>query len=284
MACCIAVPGAFAQVPDVLVKIDLRLVASGGPGRDAVFRSYDLKGMHSTVGLNFTLEPGYQAVLTQRLQRTEHDADQDQLDESYIEDPGYWRAGKQYIPFGLGRLLLESTTAGRINLLVGGDQVPATFAACQGPKGMPKGLTGRIGGKLGLSFAFGDNFGVSGTSLANLRGAENSPGKARGWSRVVGADFTTRRKSWTSSLEVASFTKGATAADEDELVSDLLFTLTPSPRGSLTFGWCRSWEHSESIFRIEGKQMLTTSLWLEPMLRVKDGKVWDLAVSLHVKL
>jgi hypothetical protein len=275
---------AVGQTPDALVKLDLRMSFSGGLGRDTVFRTFDPHALPSTVGLNLTLEPGYQAVVTQRFQRIAGDADDEQLDESYVEDPGYWRAGKQYLPFGTGRIVVETATAAKVHIEVGGDQVPAELAVCQGQKKTAKGFVGRIGGKAGLSFAFGGNFGASATSLANLRLPEGSPGKGRGWSRVIGADYTTKRKLWTSSLEVVRFSKGATDGDEDETATDLVFTLSPSKARSMAFGWGRLWHAGDDVFRVEMQQLVATSLWLEPSIRIKDGRVLDLNLTIHVKL
>lgn len=274
----------LAQTPDVLVKMDLHLSFIGGVGRETVFRSYNLTGWPSTIGLNFTLEPGFNAVVTQRLQKISTDADQEQLDESYIEDPGYWRAGKQYLPFGAGRLVRDSVSAGSLQIRVGGDQVPAIFAACQGLKGLPKGVVGRIGGKFGVSFGFGEHFGVTATSLANVRPLSEAPKRGEGWGRIVGLDLTTRREDWTASFEVANFSKGSASGVADVTVSDLVFTLSPKPDRSLSFGWGKAWETGDDVFRIEFKTPLATSVWMEPALRMRNGRILDAAMVIHVKL
>lgn len=275
---------AQAQTPEVLVKLDLNLSFSSGPGTDTLFRAYDLKGRSSTVGLHFSLEPGFLAVVSQRFQKVPSSADQNQLEESYVEDPGYWRAGKQFLPFGVGRILLESVSAGRIERLVGGDQVPATLAVAQDLKGLPRGFVGRLGGKLGVSFAFGENFGVSATSLANVRKLDEAPGRGKGWGRVIGADFTSKRDHWTASVEIARFDRGAVSTIHPETVSDVEFRLSPIPDKSLTFGWGRLWEKGVDVFRIEGHIPVASGLWLDPIIRMKGGRFLDAAFQIGVKL
>ncbi|MBI5707983.1 MAG: hypothetical protein HZC36_13450 [Armatimonadetes bacterium] len=274
----------LAQTPEVLVRLDLNLSFSSGPGTDTLFRAYDLKGRASTVGLHFSLEPGFLAVVSQRFQKVPTSADQNQLDESYVEDPGYWRAGKQFVPFGVGRILVESVSAGRIERFVGGDQVPATLALCQDLKGLARGFVGRLGGKFAISFAFGENFGVSATSLANVRKLDEAPGKGMGWGRVYGADFTSRRDHWTASVEVARFDRGATSAVRPETVSDVEFRLSPIKDKSLTFGWGRLWEKGVNVFRLEAHLPVASGLWLDPIVRMRDGKFMDAAFQIGVKL
>lgn len=276
--------GVFAQTPEVLVKLDLNLSFSSGPGTDTLFRAYDLKGRTSTVGLHFSLEPGFLAVVSQRFQKVPSSADQNQLEESYVEDPGYWRAGKQFLPFGVGRILVESVSAGRIQRLVGGDQIPATLAVSEDLKGLPRGFVGRLGSKFGVSFAFGENFGVSATSLANVRKIEDAPGRGRGWGRVIGADFTSKREHWTASVEVAHLDRGATDAILSETVSDIEFRLSPVPDKVLAIGWGRLWKKGVDVFRIEGHLPIASGLWLDPVVRLRGGKLMDAAFQIGVKL
>ena len=90
---------AQAQQPDVQVKVDLLPTGFTGLDRPNSFRWYDDLAHYSTVGLSVTFEQGFHAYVSERLERLPNNADSEQLDEYYFEDPGIWRLGKQYLPF-----------------------------------------------------------------------------------------------------------------------------------------------------------------------------------------
>jgi len=69
----------------------------------------------TTLALLFSLEPGFDVTFSERFQKIEGDADDEQLDEYFIEDKGYWRFGKQYLPFGRNIVFRDSVYAGRLN-------------------------------------------------------------------------------------------------------------------------------------------------------------------------
>ena len=113
LAAAMAGASALAQIPDVTIKVDAGLTYRSVRNGETTLRWYDGFGKHSTVGLLFWLEPGWRVYVSERLQRIEGDGDNEQLDEYYVEDPGIWRLGKQYLPFGRGLLLRESARAAR---------------------------------------------------------------------------------------------------------------------------------------------------------------------------
>ena len=196
-----------AQVPDVQIKLDLSLayrIDSLGQGR---VRWYDYAGRYSTVGLRFTLEPGFKAVVTERLGKIPGNSDAEQLDEYFIEDPGLWRLGKQYIPFGRG-LVRESVIAarGETNLFLEG--IPVVAALCDGGTGRPRGVSGRIGGRVGLSVLVGEYFGASSTSFSPFHVPETSPGSRRGYGFAIGCDGSKRLGSWTIAGEAVALRRG----------------------------------------------------------------------------
>lgn len=274
---------AHAQAPDVMVKLDLRPTFVGRPNGSDDFRTYDILGRPSTVGLFFSLEPGFNAVLTQRLERIPNDPDKDQLDEYYVEDPNYWRAGKQYLPFGLARLLRESVVAIRVNVNVGSEAVPAALAACDGGNQRQKGFVARLGERLGLSVAIGEHFAISGTALTLFRRPEESPGMGRGYRQILGSDYATRKGNWGGSVEVVSFQKGETSLDRNFEASDLHFFLESDRTRRIGIGWSRDWRQSQDTYRVDGRFQIQDNMWLEPTLRMRSGNLLDFGITVNAK-
>lgn len=127
----------LAQSPDVAVRVDANINYIVSTGASNRARWFDATGRHSVVGLGITLEPGYYILLTERMQRIKDDPDRQNLDEAYIEDPGLWRVGRQYLPFGSGRIFRESAFAlrGNIDVIKG---APVSVAACDNGAPEPK--------------------------------------------------------------------------------------------------------------------------------------------------
>lgn len=279
----LAVPAlSFAQSPDVVVRLDVNpnyQIDSGGVSR---FRWYDPLGKHSTVGISMILEPGFRLLVTERLQRMP--GDDDQLDEWYLEDEGNWRVGKQYLPFGRQGILRESALAARVdtNLVIEG--LPIALAACDAGPGRQRGLTGRLGGRIGLSFAVGSRFGAQGTSLGVVRDPDLAPGEGRGYRQVIGLDFWRRLGSWRVQGEAAFFRAGQTSLDKDMSVTDLQFSQGRATLNTFTLGWSRDWAAVGDIYRAQAHVLMARSLWLEPILRFKGDRFFDFAVSLRAKL
>jgi hypothetical protein len=271
-----------AQSPDVVLKVDLNpFLQVDDKGRNT-FRWYDSLGHHSTVGLSMILEPGYRLVVTERIQRMP--ADSEQLDEYYVEDEGNWRLGKQYLPFGREFLIRESVQAIRAdtNLIVEG--LPIVIAGCDGGDTRQRGIVGRIGTRIGVSFALGRHFGIEGTSLAVVRDPDSAPGSGRGYKAIFGLDVGKRLNRWRLAAEVVALRQGETVLDEEREVSDLSFTLQETKDRSFTFGWSRDWKESENVFRFQGRTLLTRSVWLEPILRFAGTGFKDVGVAVRIKL
>ena len=275
---------ACAQVPDVFLRVDLYLHMRSSPMSDTTLRAYDSLGHISTVGLVLTLEPGFQAFIAQRLKKIPNDADDQQLDELYVEDPGYWRAGKQYLPFGRNQLLRESVEAVRLDTRFSGAQIPLTASGCDSGIGLQQGVMGRLGSKIGLNFAGGRHFGISATSLTVVRLPERSPGRGRGYRAVLGLDYAFASGPWMVQCEVAAFRSGETDLEKSKEVSDLMLSLEPSIYRSLTLGWSRDWSEKNDMFRIQGKFLLTPGIWVEPIYRLRGGKTFDYGASIRVKM
>jgi hypothetical protein len=273
----------MAQNPDVLIHVDLVPTYRLATHRQN-FQWYDDLGHYSTVSLGLSLEPGFKAYVSERLQRVNNDADPEQLDEYYVEDPGIWRVGKQYLPFGRQGLLRDAAKAARGDTRLLLPTIPITVAICDNGPRQVRGIVGRIGSSVGVSFAYGNNFGAQASSLDVVRRPEDAPGQGRGYGTAVGIDFARHYKIYTIQAEAVALRRGETSLDRDTEVSDLAFTLQPNKFQALTLGWSREWRGDDTFWRVQGKFLITRDLWLEPIVRMKDGEFFDLGLTLRVKL
>ncbi len=148
--------------------------------------------------------------VAQRLQRIPNDGDEEQLDQYYVEDPGLWRLGKQYLPFGRGLLLRESGRAARGDTNLIFQNLPISAAICDNGRDRTRGVFGRVGSTVGVSFAVGNNIGIQGTSLNAVRRPEDNPGAGRGYKFALGVDGAKRFWIFTVQGEVLALRRGHT--------------------------------------------------------------------------
>jgi hypothetical protein len=277
-------PGfAIGQIPDLSVKLDFGLTYRQDREREQSFRFYDAFGRMSTVSLRFTLEPGFKATVSQKLQIMRHDADSQSLDEYYVEDEGLWRVGKQYLPFGAGKLLRESALAARgdTDLLFA---VPIRAAAVDAGPNRQSGIIGRIGDKIGLSAAIGQHWGINGTALSLLRGPERSPGKGRGWKQAFGVDVQHKVGSSQLAFEYVDFRQGHTDLDGNEQVFDLSASYSLSATQRFEFGISRSQSQRATFYRAVGSIVALRNVVIEPFVRMRNDRFFDGGVTLRFRL
>jgi hypothetical protein len=272
-----------AQTPDLRHSIDLSLSLRGGGGEPSAIRAYNMWGRHSTVSLIIFLEPGFRAFVSQPIQRIPNDPDRQPLLEYYVEDPGLWRVGKQFLPFGGGQMLRESVMAARgdTTYLLGG--TPISVALCDGGPSRQRGVVGRIGGRLGGSVAIGSNFGIAGTALTTYRRPEESPGAGRGWGLAVGVDLVERAGPLTYRFEAIGLRNGASTLDEDLTLVDLSATYQRVPSQAITVGWTRGFPDGADVFRATGSFRLSNNLWLEPGVKVRDQRRVDVGIEVRLR-
>lgn len=274
---------AVAQAPDVRVKLDAVINGSSDENGKRNVRLYDRLGNRGVLALTFYLEPGFRTYVTQRLQQIENDPDKSPLDEYYVEDEGLWRVGKQYLPFGSGKILRESVLAvrGDTNLIIEG--LPVAAAACDGGVGRQRGFVARVGSRIGLSVAYGHHFGIASTALNYVRTPEESPGKGRGYQAVFGVDGYRTFGRFTVAGEAVILRRGETSQDVDEDVLDGSVLYRPIKTATMTAGVT----HSESQDRTYLRVMLSCALdrhsTIEPLVRFTDGRIFDASVSLRVR-
>lgn len=273
-----------AQTPDVRIRTDLRLHYRSQTGGDSSLRWYDPLGRHSLVSIEFGLEPGFRAFISERLQKIPGNADNEQLDEYYVEDPGLWRVGKQFLPFGKQKILREAAKGARGDTNLVFEDLPVSIAICDNGSGRARGVIGRVGGRIGFSAAVGNNFAAQSTSLVQVRHPEDGNGFGRGYRLAVGADFSKRIGSVAIEAEIVGLRNGQTSADFDTEISDLSATYARSKDWSFSLGWAREWRRSDDFFRAEGRVQILRNLYLEPLVRFKGSELFDAGISVRVKM
>lgn len=274
---------ALAQNPNVLVKLDTSMSLRGGNGSGTQFYGYDPLGRHSVVTLQFNLEPGFDVVLSQRFQVIERDRDKEQLDEYYIEDKGLWRLGKQYLPFGRG-VVRDAVYAASLQTTFGSQAYPVQVAYVDGGPNVAKGVTGRIGGRTGVSASFGERFWGNGASLTTIRRAEESPGRRRGYRTAYGLDTSFEvSKNLLAIFEHVSLSDGEASNDESLEVSDLRLTYASGQKRSLTVGITFEGRSQSSLVRLHGQYPVYEGFEIEPFLRWKNGRFHEAAVTLRFR-
>jgi len=274
----------FAQTPDVQVKADLLPTGFSGLNDPNSFKWYDNLGHYSTVGLSVTFEQGFHAFVSERLQTIRGNSDSEQLDEYYFEDPGIWRLGKQYLPFGRQTLMREDARAARGDTRLLWKGVPLSFAVCDNGEKGARGVVGRIGSTVGVSFAVGHDFGAEATDFTLVRRPGDSPGPGRGYQAIIGADFARRLGMYTLQAEYIALRDGDSTADKSTDVSDLNLAIQPNRYQTFILGWSREYGQGDNFFRLQTRILLTKNIWFEPMIRMKDNNFYDLGVTIHVKV
>jgi hypothetical protein len=283
LACLLASCLAGAQIPDIQLHLDVTGSFRVENYKPSLFQFYDVMGRPSIVAISFYTQQGFRAYAAEKLQPLPGDFVSDPFDEYYFEDEGIWRVGKQYLPFGSGRILHESALAARgdTNLIV--ENVPISFALCDGGGGFDSGVIGRVGSMIGASFAVGRHFGVAATSLDDIRRPEDAPGEGRGWRQAFGLDAARRVSHWTFRAEAVSFQRGETALDETTNVMELSATLDPKRGESTTFAWTREMPNRQDFYRIGGAFAVIKRVTFEPMIRFRDGSLYDLVAQIRVR-
>jgi hypothetical protein len=275
---------ARAQNPDIFVNIDGRmqfLTQSTGP---TFVRFYDNLGRHSVGSITFYTEAGFQGFISEKFEKIPNDADRDSLDEYYLEDTGIWRVGKQYLPFGSGHFLHESVLAIRGDTQLVLEGLPIVIAVCDNGRGRQRGFVGRLGSRLGLSFALGSHFGINATSFTLVRRPEDSPGPGRGYKGMFALDYTKNAGSmFDLGGEVIVLKDGNTASDHEDTMFDVSATLKADPHRQVTLGWTRDNGQHADIYRVMGSFFVSRFLVLEPIVRYKRDGLYDAGMTLHFK-
>jgi len=218
-----------------------------------------------------------------KLQPLPGDSVSDPFDEYYFEDEGIWRVGKQYLPFGSGKILHESALAvrGDTNLLL--ENVPVAVALCNSGDGWESGVTGRIGSMVGVSFAVGRHFGIAATSLDDVRRPEDAPGQTRGWKQAIGIDGSHRFNRWTIRGEAINFQQGETARDANLTVFEVAASTEPVRGITTALTVSREVPNRVDFYRLSATVLIVKRVTFEPMIRFKDGALYDLVAQVRIR-
>jgi len=275
---------AVGQVPDVRLKFDVGIYGSLKSDGHSAFHTYDPLGRPSTVSLTFFLESGLRAYAAQRFERVTGSGNTDLLDELYIEDEGIWRVGKQYLPFGYGRLMAETAIAARGESSIVVDGVPIVLGFCDNGKGYQQGWVARIGRPgLNLYWANGRSFGISGTALAPFRRPEDASGVNRGYRTVIGLESSRKVGLGVFTAAVVTLRQPISPLDSDLVVTDVAFVTRKigvfTGQAGITYGSSPSaW-----LLRLGGSVGLDARTSVEPMIRFRNGGFYDLSVGIRFR-
>ncbi len=273
----------FAQQPLVQTGVDFRPMLRMARDGEGIVRLYDDSGHISTVHLTLLTEVGFRVYIAQRLQRIANDSDNELLNEYYIEDTNYWRVGKQLLPFGLAMLEREYVRAGRVNTTLALGGYPISVAYCDGGTLHPKGFVARIGREYGVSVAAGENFGISGTSLNDIRLPEEAPPIGGGYRLLIGADYMRKSGDWTLAMEWLRARDGHRVEDKDNdySLAKLQYDLPFGRKAS--FAWARSFENREDNYRLRLDAPIAGNVNFIPQVRWQGGRLLESSIGLQIR-
>ncbi len=274
---------AHAQAPDVRFNLNGILSYQVFDQRRNAIRFYDLLGRTTTVQLRVGLENQYRVFVSERLEAIPNDPSRDPFEEYYIEDQRLWHLGKQFLPFGSGHFLRENVLAARADTDLAFENLNISAAVCDGGPGAQRGIIGRIGSWYGVSAAIGKHFGIAPTSLDLVRHPDETPGLDHGWRNAFGFDATKQFGPYRGAFETVWLTKGEDGT-EDLAITDLSGQLRTDANHTILAGWTHQWDDRADFYRLSLSQRVGTNQFIEPLIRVKDGRLYDFSVTLRVRL
>jgi hypothetical protein len=275
---------AAAQHPAVSFSVDVTPQIRSDRQDDTRFRLYDDQGQLSRVRMNLLFDNGYQIRYFQKLSRIDNDPDDSGTEAFYIEDPGKWSVGKQTASFGTGRMLREPVIGATLRLFLPLGDIPIEISVFDNGGRRQKGVSGRLGDNPGLSFFFGEHFGIAATSLTQLRYPEESPGSGRGYRTALGADYTLASGGWTAVVELLTLRDPNQPSDAEKDIGNLLlsyqFPYGPLVAGELTL----TGDAPKAAVRISAEIPVEKNLFVVPSLRLRGAEGWRPALGLRLRL
>lgn len=272
---------AQAQLADVRFRGDLSFGLIQGDGLRS--RAYTPLGRFSTLGIQALLPVGVKVNVFQRVSNLVNDVDDDGFDEYSIEDPGSWKVGKQYLPFGGGLLMRETVLAARVDSALIFEGLPLAIAIVDQGIRKQYGVSARLGSKgLGVSAAVGRHFGINGTALAVINRA--SVGEGSGWQRMFGADWNRRFGRFNARIE-GVILRGAQGISEEQEFVDVQvgYDLGVGRRHSVSLGVTREVGSDHTFYRLVGVYTAQKGVQLESTLRQTSNSFVDFSVFLRIK-
>lgn len=276
-------PCLFAQIPNVQVKFDGLLFLRDGKGSSPRFKAYDLWGKHSVITIELNIEPGFDLVLSQRFQPIEGDSDSRLVDELTISDRGYWRVGKLYGVFGAGKVYRESALGAEFNLTVGSKATPFVLTLLDEKAGRQRGVLARLGSKLGVSLAVGEHFASNGSALTVIRRPEDGPGRDRGYKFMAAVDYQARVVGGRLILEQVLLRDGERESDNNLDVSHVEYGRPIGTKWNVVASFSQEWQSQSTFLALGLSFNVYPSVFLEPIVRIKNGELYDWGFGLRVK-
>jgi hypothetical protein len=272
-----------AQNPNVAFRVDLVPTYISSKGSDNRVRWYDALGRFSTVGFGINLETGHYVLVTERMARIRNDRDREQLDELYVEDPGLWRLGRQYLPFGAQGIYREVGNAIRIDSEKFAKHLVASIAVVDNGPGRTRGAIGRVGTRqAGLSLGWGERFGQSSTVLAVVRDVEQ-PLAGIGSRVLLGADVRLPAGALDVIAEHLLMRRGNSAKDVSRDVTDLRVSSQQNSAAKFVLGWSRDWTRKSDFYRIESELVVVKNVALKSLVRFEGGAWKDLSIGARIR-
>lgn len=275
--------GAQGQAPDVRIKGDVSLGMTSSKEFSLGAKSYTPLGRHSTVSLQARLPIGLRVILAERVQTIKNDPDDDPFDEYYIEDPGSWRVGKQYVPFGGGGFFRQSVQSARLdsNLLLGG--MPLSVAIADGGMGRQYGIVGRLGGRgLGFSFALGRHWGINSSAMALTQSLQQPEGIGNGWKQAFGVDINRRSGKFVYRTE-AIILRQPEGSSIDKEAGDFQVNYDLGHRHSALVGVSKVFGENPTYTRLGCTYTAAKGVQIEGMYRLSDRNFRDFSVFLRFR-
>lgn len=275
---------AVAQAPLVTFSADINPQITMEEDGLVRLRFYDDAGNFSRLRMNLLLENGWHLRFFQKLGRIANDADDSSVDEVYVERPGDWRVGKQYLPFGSGRLLKETGIGGRLDTYLAIADMPISAAIIENGHGRQSGFIARLGGNIGISVAVGRHFGINATSFTQLHNPERSPGKGRGHRMAFGVDSGIAIGGWKTTGEWVALRDGHTTLDPDEDVLNLMITYQ-FPYGPLIESEItRAARAGLTNLRFAIQLPVSKVTFIVPSARFYDGEGWEYSILMRIRV
>ncbi len=272
-----------AQAPDVKIKGDLSLGMTSSNDFSLGAKSYTPLGRYSTISLQAMLPIGLKVFLSERSGTITNDTDRDSFDEYYVEDPGLWRVGKQYLPFGGGGFFRQTVLAARVDSKLLIDGLPVSVAFVDGGKGHQYGIVGRIGGRgLGLSFCLGSHWGINSTALSLTQSMEAPEGVGNGWKQAFGFDIGRRTGKLNYRTEILLL-REAEGTSVDKELGDFQISYDLGHKHSALFGVSKSFGETNLQFRFGGTYNAAKGVQLESLYRTTNGQFRDFSVFLRFR-
>ena len=273
----------FAQTPDVKIKGDISLGMVSSSSFSLSAKSYTPLGRFSTLSLQTVLPLSLKVFLSERTNTILNDPDNDSFDEYYVEDPGLWRVGKQYLPFGGGGFFRQSVLAARVDSKLLLEGLPLSIAFVDGGRGHQYGVAGRVGGRgFGVSFAAGRHWGINSSALSLTQNLEAPEGIRNGWRQALGIDLTKRTGKVSYRSELLFLHQGE-GTSTDRNLGDFQVGYDLGHRHSAFVGVSKSFGESDFLYRFGGIYNAAKGVQLESMYRLTNGSFRDFSVFLRFR-